>query len=101
MAEEKKAQLEDEIDYDEIVGETDVADPPWEAQVTLLKRKIELWRNTLYDVKWDYRIAKQASDSQMLDGAKQRIKLCLETMEMLEKEINKIQKAHGDMPEAA
>lgn len=58
-------------------------------QQVILKNKLQLWQNTLYDAEVDVRLAKRLEDKQMEQTALERMKQSQKAIDWLSAELKK------------
>lgn len=76
------------FDFEAFVDAEDNFEPADEAKIFLLLRKIDTWKNTIWDAKMDYRVARELGDQTLLDSAKQAIIGSIKSIDYLQEELS-------------
>jgi len=92
---EKQTEEEIRVETKEMVSALAAYAPPKEVIIQMLKEKLRIWNNTVYDAGLDAKVALCTEDKRMLSGAQMRLKNALKAVEFIEEELIKSQSDDG------
>ena len=92
---EKQTEEEIRIEAEEMVSALAAYAPPKEIIIQMLKGKLKVWKNTVYDAGLDAKVALCTEDKRMLSSAQMRLKNALKAVEFIEEELIKSQSDDG------